>query len=153
MFKIVGIRISFSAFHSTLPGRVAPHVSSGLASPERFAKARLHPIRANPLPDQRLADALLKHAGIFGLSGILSLIGRVFCLKKELLHFFLPSLTKNHLDKVGLSLNRNFDSISFRVEDDTFIVSISCRSGLTYNLIAIVTQSLCQCIDTFPGIY
>jgi hypothetical protein len=48
----------FAMVDSTLLGQLAHHVSSGLASPERFAKARLHPIRVNPLPPgQRLAEA------------------------------------------------------------------------------------------------
>jgi hypothetical protein len=48
-----GLKNRFMAhFIALLPGRRAPHVSSGL-----------HPIRANPLLGQRLAEALLKHAG------------------------------------------------------------------------------------------
>jgi len=52
-----------AVFHSPLQGRVAPHVPAGLlAGALREGEAAPNPHM--PLPDRRLADALLKHAGV-----------------------------------------------------------------------------------------
>jgi hypothetical protein len=66
----------------------------------RKGEAAPNPRKLSARP--KIGRPLLKHDGIFKLFGIQSLTGRVFCLeKKEVLHFFLPSLTKKQLDKVG----------------------------------------------------